>query len=131
MTTLRPGTVLRNKVNERRGLLVAGAANALAARLIEQLGFEAVYLTGADDGVDLGPTPARSGFFNAAGVAPALHSFHAERGLGCESCHVSHGSTTLPHLLRADGFAWTVPAATDGACGGDCHKDGETHGYKR
>ena len=47
MTTLRPGTVLRNKVNERRGLLVAGAANALAARLIEQLGFEAVYLTGA------------------------------------------------------------------------------------
>ena len=47
MSTLRPGTVLRNKVNERRGLLVAGAANALSARLIEQLGFEAVYLTGA------------------------------------------------------------------------------------
>ena len=91
----------------------------------------AVYLTGADDGVDLGPTPARSGFFNAAGVAPALHSFHAERGLGCESCHVSHGSTTLPHLLRADGFTWTVPTATDGACGGDCHEGGVTHGYKR
>ena len=47
MSTLRPGTVLRNKVNERRGLMVAGAANALSARLIEQLGFEAVYLTGA------------------------------------------------------------------------------------
>jgi 2-methylisocitrate lyase-like PEP mutase family enzyme len=47
MQTLRPGTVLRNKVNERRGLMVAGAANALSARLIEQLGFEAVYLTGA------------------------------------------------------------------------------------
>ena len=47
MKTLRPGTVLRNKVNERRGLMVAGAANALSARLIEQLGFEAVYLTGA------------------------------------------------------------------------------------
>ena len=47
MTTLRPGTVLRNKVNQRRALMVAGAANALSARLIEQLGFEAVYLTGA------------------------------------------------------------------------------------
>ena len=47
MNTLRPGTVLRNKVNERRALMVAGAANALSARLIEQLGFEAVYLTGA------------------------------------------------------------------------------------
>ena len=47
MSTLRPGTVLRNKVNERRALMVAGAANALSARLIEQLGFEAVYLTGA------------------------------------------------------------------------------------
>lgn len=47
MKTLHPGTVLRNMVNERRGLMVAGAANALSARLIEQLGFEAVYLTGA------------------------------------------------------------------------------------
>ena len=47
MNTPRPGTVLRNKINERRGLMVAGAANALSARLIEQLGFEAVYLTGA------------------------------------------------------------------------------------
>ena len=47
MNTLHPGTVLRNKVNERRGLMVAGASNALTARLIEQLGFEAVYLTGA------------------------------------------------------------------------------------
>lgn len=47
MITPRAGTVLRNKINERRGLMVAGAANALAARLIEQIGFEAVYLTGA------------------------------------------------------------------------------------
>jgi 2-methylisocitrate lyase-like PEP mutase family enzyme len=41
------GTVLRAKLGERRGLLVPGAANALAARIIEDLGFEAVYLTGA------------------------------------------------------------------------------------
>jgi 2-methylisocitrate lyase-like PEP mutase family enzyme len=38
---------LRAKLDERRGLLVPGAANALAARIIEDLGFEAVYLTGA------------------------------------------------------------------------------------
>ena len=47
MTTSRPGTVLKEKINQRRGLMVAGAANALAARLIQQLGFEAVYLSGA------------------------------------------------------------------------------------
>lgn len=39
--------ILRTKVLERRGLLVPGAANALAARIIEDLGFEAAYLTGA------------------------------------------------------------------------------------
>ncbi len=47
MSTNMPGTILREKVNQRRGLMVAGASNALTARLIEQLGFEAVYLTGA------------------------------------------------------------------------------------
>jgi 2-methylisocitrate lyase-like PEP mutase family enzyme len=41
------GKVLRAKLEERRGLLVPGAANALAARIIEDLGFEAVYITGA------------------------------------------------------------------------------------
>jgi 2-methylisocitrate lyase-like PEP mutase family enzyme len=45
--TLRPGTILLQKAQMRRGLLVAGAANALSARLIQQLGFEAVYLSGA------------------------------------------------------------------------------------
>jgi 2-methylisocitrate lyase-like PEP mutase family enzyme len=39
--------VLRAKLEEHRGLLVPGAANALAARIVEDLGFEAVYLTGA------------------------------------------------------------------------------------
>jgi 2-methylisocitrate lyase-like PEP mutase family enzyme len=38
---------LRTKILERRGLLVPGAANALAARVIEDLDFEAVYLSGA------------------------------------------------------------------------------------
>lgn len=47
MNSVRPGTVLKQKAQARRGLMVAGASNALAARLIQQLGFEAVYLTGA------------------------------------------------------------------------------------
>jgi 2-methylisocitrate lyase-like PEP mutase family enzyme len=47
MSGIHPGTLLREKLEARRGLLVPGAANALAARVIEQLGFEAVYLSGA------------------------------------------------------------------------------------
>ncbi len=45
--SLNTGKMLRGKLGERRGLLVPGAANALAARIIEDLSFEAVYLTGA------------------------------------------------------------------------------------
>lgn len=41
------GQVLRTKLQARRGLLVPGAADALAARVIASLGFEAVYVTGA------------------------------------------------------------------------------------
>jgi 2-methylisocitrate lyase-like PEP mutase family enzyme len=44
---LDTGKILRAKLEERRGLLVPGAANALAARIIEDLGFEAVYVSGA------------------------------------------------------------------------------------
>ncbi len=45
--SLHPGALLRRHLQERRGLLVPGAGNALAARVIESLGFEAVYLSGA------------------------------------------------------------------------------------
>lgn len=38
---------LQSIMAERRGILLPGAANALAARVIEDLGFEAIYLTGA------------------------------------------------------------------------------------
>lgn len=41
------GNILRANLEERRGMLVPGAANALAARIIEDLGFEAVYVSGA------------------------------------------------------------------------------------
>lgn len=39
--------VLRDKVEARCGLLVPGAFNALSARVIADLGFEALYVTGA------------------------------------------------------------------------------------
>lgn len=41
------GAKLRSIINERRAVLLPGAGNALAARVIEELGFEAVYLSGA------------------------------------------------------------------------------------
>ncbi len=44
---MTPGHRLKQAISERRALLVPGAANALTARVIEDLGFEAVYLTGA------------------------------------------------------------------------------------
>ena len=39
--------VLRDKVARRDGLIVAGAFNAMSARVVADQGFEAVYLTGA------------------------------------------------------------------------------------
>ena len=41
------GKLLRSKLEERRGLLVPGATDALSARVIAGMGFEAVYVTGA------------------------------------------------------------------------------------
>lgn len=38
---------LRNLVNAKRGVLVPGAFNALSAKVIADLGFEAIYVTGA------------------------------------------------------------------------------------
>ncbi|MRX48945.1 carboxyvinyl-carboxyphosphonate phosphorylmutase [Paracoccus sp. S-4012] len=42
-----PAARLRALIDARRGALLPGAANALTARLIEDLGFEACYVTGA------------------------------------------------------------------------------------
>ena len=41
------GKLLRSELEERRGLLVPGAADALSARVIASLSFEAIYITGA------------------------------------------------------------------------------------
>ncbi len=41
------GQQLRKKIQLKQGMIVAGASNALAARVIPEVGFEAVYLSGA------------------------------------------------------------------------------------
>ncbi len=41
------GTALKELINARRGALVPGAFNAMSARVIADLGFEAIYITGA------------------------------------------------------------------------------------
>src|SRR5579872_337664 len=43
----RPTTTLKSIFNRRQATIIAGAANGLFARLIEELGYEAVYVTGA------------------------------------------------------------------------------------
>lgn len=45
--TLSTRQTLRKLAEARRGVLVPGAFNALSARVIEDLGFEAIYVTGA------------------------------------------------------------------------------------
>jgi hypothetical protein len=46
-TTASRRAAFRQHVAARQGLLLAGAFNAMSARIIEDLGFGAVYLTGA------------------------------------------------------------------------------------
>ena len=41
------GTQLRERISRRDAMLVPGCANALMARIVEDLGYEAVYVTGA------------------------------------------------------------------------------------
>ena len=47
MTSTSTRKTLRALAEARRGVLVPGAFNALSARVIEDLGFEAIYITGA------------------------------------------------------------------------------------
>jgi 2-methylisocitrate lyase-like PEP mutase family enzyme len=43
----RPTTILKTILNRREATIFAGAANGLFGRIIEDLGYEAVYVTGA------------------------------------------------------------------------------------
>lgn len=72
---------------------------------------------------------AHSGFYGQGLADPKLHSLHASRGFSCASCHVSHGSTTMPSLLRDD-IGWEDPSGSDvGACANECHTGGASHAY--
>ena len=44
---MSPRKKLKELVQARRGVIVPGAFNALSAKVIEDLGFEAIYVTGA------------------------------------------------------------------------------------
>ncbi|PIE41915.1 MAG: carboxyvinyl-carboxyphosphonate phosphorylmutase [Gammaproteobacteria bacterium] len=47
MSVETTGKILKELANARRGVLVPGAFNALSAKVIADLGFEAIYITGA------------------------------------------------------------------------------------
>ena len=53
------------------------------------------------------------------------HAFHVgQKNVPCYSCHVTHGSTTLPHLLvtgRSPGLTSYVETALGGTCTSTCH----------
>jgi 2-methylisocitrate lyase-like PEP mutase family enzyme len=92
--TTTPGQILKTLVQTRRGVLMPGAANALTARIIEELGYEAVYVTGA-------------GVSNTWLGMPDL-SFV---GLGEIAAHTAaiRGAVSLPIVVDADtGFGNAV-----------------------
>jgi len=71
---------LKTLVNARRGAIVPGAFNALSARVIEDLGFEAVYVTGAGvTNMNLGLPD--QGFMGLAEIAEATSRIRDAVGL--------------------------------------------------
>lgn len=107
-----------------------GRATGDASALCYDCHKRSVYYTGADD---LAGTGSR--FFEGSAVATSsLHALHVRDwngtavglGFGCLTCHNSHGSTDLPHLLRGD-VGYTVTGADAGACANACHT--ASHAY--
>ena len=53
------------------------------------------------------------------------HQFHvANQNVPCYACHVTHGSSTLPHLLvlgRSPGLVAYTRTPTGGTCTPTCH----------
>jgi len=71
---------LKTLVNARRGAIVPGAFNALSARVIEDLGFEAIYVTGAGvTNMNLGLPD--QGFMGLAEIAEATSRIRDAVGL--------------------------------------------------
>lgn len=83
-----------------------------------------VYYTGAADGV-----PASTSNFHDSTLPGTerdkLHAWHAQaKGLGCDSCHVSHGATRQ-HMIRGD-IGW-VHGASGGTCVVGCHSPSKAY----
>lgn len=88
-----------------------------------------VYYTGTDDA---GASISRFHDATIGLTEPKLHYLHVnERGLGCESCHATHGVLDREHLIRG-GLGWThdPDGNPGGECDNDCHTGG-THTYER
>ena len=74
---------------------------------------------------------ATSSGFTSSGKL--LHAIHVAapaaggHGISCSACHVSHGSATLPHLLRSDGFVYSGFGPGSRSCATNCHA--EVHSY--
>lgn len=76
---------------------------------------QAVYYTGASDGA------GASRFYRQPPTTKEHYRHVQMRGVGCQGCHVSHGSATTPHLLRSD-VGWAPLTGLDiGQCTNPCH----------
>lgn len=84
-----------------------------------------VYYTGSADSASNG-----SYFYSQTPALAKLHSEHATtHGLGCDACHLGHGSTSLAHLIRSDvGYSSN---ASGGSCSNDCHGTPPLRSYTR
>jgi predicted CXXCH cytochrome family protein len=82
---------------------------------------------------DESPSSPASRFYDGRYGVPQLHSFHLkDKRFDCRACHVSHGSATKPHLLRAD-IGYTHDDAGGANGGGSCSATGchaATHYYR-
>jgi len=91
-----------------------------------------VYFSGTEDNGPSG-SPSGSNFYDADLGGPELHFEHVSaRGIGCESCHESHG-IDREHLIR-DGVGY-AHALNGGYCVNACHSTGpvdpQRHDYTR
>jgi predicted CXXCH cytochrome family protein len=85
----------------------------------------------ADPGPPITPLGTGSLFYDKTDTLdePHLHKRHVGlHGLGCETCHVSHGGVNY-RLIRED-VDW-VEVADGGACYTSCHGPGTVNAYSR
>ena len=108
--TQRRRTVARRRSKSGAALMVPGAANALAARVIEALGFEAVYLSGA------GVTNTFLGMpdlgFVASPTSPQHTAAHPRRGRRCRSSSTPTPASATRSTCATRCARWSAPAPT-------------------